>query len=232
MRNPAAATGRTHPFKLRLAARGVSSRSYAETAAATGRTHPFKLRLAARWVSSRNATTAIPLFLLGLLVFAPPAGAGTDTAADFVRCLQKADYAAAYQLMSDAFKAVTRFEEFEREQIGARIQYELRFGTAKILRAEEWVLRQEKTELSVRDQLTLGELDLSKLFFWNWWKPREKRRVFQFVFEGDKKILFGVDTLKVRGRNVVTRYEFLPKLQQALEKRHPGISVQQVKVIG
>lgn len=174
---------------------------------------------------------AFLLVLGGVLFFAGPAGAGTDTAADFVRHLKSADYAAAYALMSDEFKAQTGFGEFEKEQIGARIQYELRLGTAKIERAEEWVLQQEKTPLSVREQLTLGELDLGKLFFWNWWKPRERRRVFQFVFAGDKKILFAVDTLKVRGRHVVTRYEFLPKLQQALENRHPGISVKQVKAL-
>ncbi|MBI4550487.1 MAG: hypothetical protein HY714_06140 [Candidatus Omnitrophica bacterium] len=174
------------------------------------------------------------VFLAAVLVLMGiprPAAAGADTAADFVRYLKSADYDSAYALMSDAFKAQTSFESFEKEQIGVRIQYELRLGTAKIERAEEWVLEMDKQPLSVRDQLTLGEIDLGKLFFWNWWKPREKRRVFQFVFEGDRKILFAVDALKVRGREVVTRYEFLPKLQKALEGRHTGISVKQVKVV-
>jgi hypothetical protein len=154
-----------------------------------------------------------------------------DPAVRFVAFLKQGDYVKAYDLLSPHLKAQISREYFVEEQKKMERQYRQEFGRSGIQQAEELVISTPQRKLSVREQLQVKDVDLSKLFFWNWWKSRPKRRIFQFVFEGGEKVVFGVDVMKTEKGARVSNYEFLPTLQQAIASKNPAFTVKRIRKI-
>ncbi len=166
----------------------------------------------------------------GILIFSfcSSAAAGEDAAVQFVRSLKQEDFARAYALLSANLKSRVSFEDFKLEQEEAAGRYQEKFGTSVILKAEELHLDEVRKPRSVRDQLQLRDINLGKLLFWNSLTEKKKRRIFQFVFKNDAKMIFGVDTFKLPQGTVVTNYEFLPKLQEMLSVKDPDLYIKRV----
>ncbi len=170
----------------------------------------------------------IAVFLLIFLILPGPVSADGNPADSFVRFLKIKDYAQAYGLLSPALKFQFSQEKFEEEQREAEKKFTEQFGTPEIFRAEELVLKEVEKQKSVVEQMQLGDVDLGKFMFWNWWKSGGPKRYFyQFVFGEKGKIVFGVDIKD----GAVVNYEFLPRLQAALSSKNPDIAVKKTRVI-
>jgi len=173
----------------------------------------------------------IPIILASLLFLSQmplPAWAGTNPAEIFVRALKAREYAKAYEQLSPDLKSRFSLGQFENEQKEAETQFAGEFGTSEILRAEQIFLEEKPQQKNVVEQMQLGDVDLGKLMFWNWWKPGGPKRLFyQFVFGEGKKVVFGVDIKE----GVVTNYEFLPRLQAVLSSEKAEITVKKTRVL-
>lgn len=172
--------------------------------------------------------TVVFIQSLFFLMISRPVWAGENPANAFVRFLKTKNYARAYELLSPNLKSQFSLEKFEAEQKEAEIKFAEQFGASEILRAEEIVLKQVTKQKSVADQMRLGDVDLSKFLFWNWWKSSgPKRCFFQFVFGEEKRVVFGVDTRDGK----VVNYEFLPRLQAVLSSKNSEMVVKKTRVV-
>lgn len=173
----------------------------------------------------------IPVILASLLLLSQmplPAWAGTNPADIFVRALKAKEYAKAYEQLSPDLKSRFSLEQFEKEQKEAETNFAGEFGTSEILRAEQILLQEKPQQKNVVEQMQLGDVDLSKLLIWNWWKSSGPKRLFyQFIFGEGNKVVFGVD---IKDGSVVN-YEFLPRLQAALSSEKKEITVKKTRVV-
>lgn len=169
------------------------------------------------------------LSLCFLLAFV--AAEGRDTAADFVRLLKEENYEKAYELLAPELRREIDYERFQEEQGAEARRYRREFGTSGIKKAEELYLIEEAVPLSVRDQLTLRDVNLGKFLFWRQWFSKRKRRIFQFVFDQGRRVVFGVDTLSTPSGTFVLKYEYLPSLQKVLASGRPGLAVKKTRLV-
>lgn len=168
------------------------------------------------------------VFLFLFTASSGPVFAAGNPADSFVRFLKARDYPRAYELLSPDLKSQFSLERFEAEQKEAERQFTGQFGTAEILRAEELILKEVIKQKSAAEQMQLGDINLGKLMFWNWWKSTgPKRRFYRFVFGEKKEILFGIDVHD----GAVVNYELLPRLQATLSLKKPDIIIKRKRAV-